>query len=98
MQIADLNHLEIVEADVTGGFFSDLGRLSTKSTTKIKFKLESYTDLDVDGSANGVHGNTAQAESDSEAYGNNTVALIGTYTKTTPYSSIASGVSIAASN
>lgn len=98
MQIADLNHLEIVEADVTGGFFSDLGRLNTKSTTKISFKLKSNINLDVNGSAKGVKGNTAQSESDAEAYGYNTVALVGTYTYTDDSASLASGLSISGTN
>ncbi|MGB3188149.1 MAG: hypothetical protein WBB43_01815 [Limnoraphis sp.] len=97
MQIADLNHLEIVEADVTGGFFSNVKTFS-KGITKIKFDLDSRIDLKVDGSAKGVYGNTAQVESDAEAYGNNTVALVGTYTLTTPGSSIAQGLSVSGTN
>ena len=69
-----------------------------KQKNSLRFKLNSKSLLDVNGSAKGVKGNTAQSESDAEAYGDNTVALVGTYTYTDDYTSLASGVSISGTN
>ena len=91
MTIADLNHLEIVEANVTGGI--------TNKYAKTKLVFDEYVNIDkfVTGKAN-IKGLIAFAEADAVAEGPNALsnALSSTYTGNNL--SISSATSASASN
>jgi hypothetical protein len=76
MQIADLNHLEIVEANVTGARGGSL-----KKFTQIDYiDVTAKTTFDLDG-------NSAVVSGSSNAFGGKTLTKIEFSTLTTPYSS-----------
>ena len=89
MIISDLNHLEVVEANVVGGF--GLGDDYSNVDFTENFKINKKIRVKVD-----IKGNAATAESDAVAYGKNTLAQIFTYTETGNRYSVASGTSISA--
>ncbi len=91
MIISDLNHLEVVEAEVVGGF--NLGYDFSKIYFNEYFNI--YKDVD---SKVKLEGNLATAESDAKAVGSDSLTQVFTNTFTTPYSSASNGVSISASN
>jgi hypothetical protein len=98
MIISDLNHLEVAEVSVVGGF--NQGYDYSNIYFKEDFKIDKYVN-----SNTYVRGYLATSESDAQAYGYNGT-LTQTFNNTTtsapflffPGSSSSNGVSISASN
>ena len=91
MIISDLNHLEVVEAEVVGGF--NLGYDFSKIYFNEYFNIYKNVDSTVK-----VEGNLATAESDAVALGKDSLTQVFTKTYTDGYTSASTGVSISASN
>lgn len=94
MLISDLNYLEVVnqETEVVGGrTFGFNKNTNINVNESINLRKNIYARVD-------VQGNTAFAEADAQAYGNNSVAQGITVTYTDPYSSIAGSQSSSATN
>jgi hypothetical protein len=87
MIISDLNHLEVAEASVVGGF--NLGN----DYSNISFNEYLNINKNVNSRVN-VYGHLATSESDAKAYGPGTVTQTFNSTVTTPYSSESHGVAI----
>ncbi|EAW36754.1 hypothetical protein [Lyngbya sp. PCC 8106] len=89
MKIADLNHLETVEANVTGGI--------TNKYAKTVLSFKEYVDIDkyFTATAN-VKGNLAFAEADAAAFGNDSASNALTETYTDEYTSISTATSASA--
>jgi hypothetical protein len=87
MIISDLNHLEVAEASVVGGF--NLGN----DYSNISFNEYLNINKSVNSAVN-VYGHLATSESDAKASGYGTVTQTFNNTTTTPYSSSSNGVAI----
>ncbi|MEA5540441.1 hypothetical protein VB834_15555 [Limnoraphis robusta Tam1] len=81
MQIADLNHLETVEANVTGARGRG-GRDVKTFYENAEVRLKIYTDI-------ALEGNSAEVDGVSEAKGNNSFSKINFFTYADGHSSLA---------
>lgn len=85
MFITDLNHLEVVDANVAGAggvYFNSRIYKDVNINEKIKIDIDKKVNSFVD-----IKGNLATAQSSADAYGSNTLAETNTFVQTTPYSS-----------
>lgn len=91
MKIADLNHLETVEANVTGGI--------TNKYAKTVLKFDEYVNIDKYFTAKAdVKGKVAFAEADAAAFGKNAGSNALSETYTDEYASISSATSSSATD
>jgi hypothetical protein len=89
MKIADLNHLEVVEASVKGGIMDQ-----SIIDSRVFFELVDINKY-ISGTAN-VSGNVAFAEADALAFGNNSLSNALTQTYTDESSSVSAATSASA--
>ncbi|WP_414586314.1 hypothetical protein [Scytonema sp. PCC 10023] len=100
MIISDLNHLEVVEgADVVGGY--NYRKNDFQVDVNIDKNIDIKEDVDILKKFKAkvdVKGNSAIAESKADAFGDDTIAQIFTFTETDHNYSKADGTSISATN
>ena len=90
MIISDLNYLESAEGSVEGGYYFGP---SSKTIVVEKLFIFKKFDSDVD-----VDGNFAGAESDAQAYGDNTSTQALAFTFTNDYFSASSATAVSATD
>ncbi|MEQ9551530.1 MAG: hypothetical protein RIM23_18225 [Coleofasciculus sp. G3-WIS-01] len=98
MNISDLNHLEVVSEnnEVVGGFYGYYDDYSFTSYTNKDYYVDIYTDVDQYtylSSYGFAYNNTATAEGEAVAFGNNTNAQAYSFTYTDDWTSQAGATS-----
>lgn len=86
MFITDLNYLEAVDTNVSGGSYRPKSSFDFDKKIYINEYINKYVNKNVYAFAY-VFGNTADAEAVADAYGDNSLSETLTVTKATPYSS-----------
>lgn len=99
MKIQNLEHVKVVStSEIVGGYGYRSGGYNFNRNKRLNIEIKERVDIQKYlNTISFVHGNSALAEADAEAYGHDSNAEGFSYTVTTPFSSAASATSVSQS-